>query len=179
MKKMLILSLFCFFIFCAKESPEQEPKDVVELIPLDNEISGWTRSSAMRIAENETQLYDLIDGEATIYVERGFAKCAFQDYADSAAIIELNLRIFDQEDSANAHSVYAYLEQPGSIPWTDGNAGVEARYIMVGYSYILDFYDDKFYVNITISDNTASGLSVAKLFALNISSAIRDTTETH
>lgn len=176
MKKILILSLFCFLIFCTRESPEQQPKEVEELVPLDNEISGWKRSSAMRIAENETQLYDLIDGEATIYVERGFAKCAFQDYNDSAAIVELNLRIFDQKDSINAHAVYDYLEQPGSIPWTDGNAGVKARYIVVGYSYVLDFYDDKFYINISISDNTASGLNVAKLFALNISSAIRDTT---
>ncbi len=177
-KLALLVAIMLIAIFCAKSDNETpKPKDAVELVPLDNEISGWSRSSAMRIAENETQLYDLIDGEAPIYTTRGFKKCAFQDYTDTTAIIELKLRIFDQTDTTNAKSVYDYLEQPGSIPWTGDNAGVEARYVMVGFSYTLDFWDDRFYVNINISDNTQAGLDVAKLFALNISAAIRDTTQ--
>ncbi len=70
---------------------------------------------------------------------------------------------------------YDYLEYSGSMPWTVGNMGIEARYVMVGYSCTIDLYDDKFYIN--ISNNTQSGLNVARFFALNISAEIRDTTD--
>lgn len=176
--RLVIFSAIILIIFWALNcANEQEPKikDVVDLIPLDNEISGWTRSSPMQIAENQTQLYSLIDGEAPDYINRGFVKCAFQNYTDNQQVIELRLRIFDQGDTMNAKSVYDFKATGGETPWTDGNAGKEARYKIEGFSYTLDFWDDKFYTYINIADNTSSGLEVAKLFALNISSAIRDT----
>lgn len=174
LKKIWLLSLFIIFALNCSKKEEQTTKDVVDLVPLDNEISGWTRSSAMQIAENQTQLYSLIDGEAPDYINRGFVKCAFQSYLDNQQVVELRLRIFDQNDTVNAKSVYDFKATGTETPWTDGNAGVEARYKIEGFSYTLDFWDDKFYVYINIADNTQSGLDVAKLFALNISSAIRD-----
>jgi len=151
------------------------PKDAVELIPLDNEISGWNRNGAMRTAENETQLYDLINGEAVDYLNNGFVKCAFQVFSGEvgAATVDLELRVFDMGDSTNAKAIYDVFER-GQTPWTQGQAGAEARIELSLFAYTVDFRDDKFYVWVTINDATEAALDIAKLFALNVSAAIRE-----
>ncbi|TET59720.1 MAG: hypothetical protein E3J47_08045 [Candidatus Stahlbacteria bacterium] len=181
MKKLLIFGLALLFCFCAQED-QTETKDVVDLVPTDNEISGWTRSSAMTVAEGETQLYALINGAGQVYIDNGFVKSAFQNYVGEVSgnpIVELKLQIFDQGDTTNAKNVYDEVAQGTETPWIEqDHAGMEARYELVttgfGY-YILEFWNDRFYTYIEINDGTQAGLDIAKLFALNIDTAIEDT----
>lgn len=178
MKKLLIFGLALLFCFCAQE----DQKDVVDLVPTDNEISGWTRSSAMTVAEGETQLLALINGAGQVYIDNGFVKCAFQNYVGTVSgnpLVDLKLQIFDQGNTTNAKNVYDEVAQGTETPWTEQNhAGMEARYELVttgfGY-YVLEFWNDRFYTYIEINDGTQPGLDIAKLFALNIDTAIEDT----
>ena len=81
MKSLWVFGVLLVLFSCARDKNSQsEQKDVVDLLPLDNEISGWTRSSTMSTAENAQQLWDLIDGEGQVYIDNGFVKCAFQSY---------------------------------------------------------------------------------------------------
>jgi len=181
MKKLLISGLVFLFFFCAQKD-QTEAKDVVDLVPTDNEISGWTRSSAMIVAEGETQLYALINGAGQVYIDNGFVKSAFQNYVGEVSgnpTGELKLQISDQGDTTNAKNVYDEVSEGTEIPWTEqDHAGMEARYELMttgfGY-YVLEFWDDRFYTYIEINDGTQAGLGVVKLFALNIFAAIRDT----
>jgi hypothetical protein len=178
MRKFLCASLILVaFLACPKKN-ELPPKDVIDLLPADNEISGWARSSALQIAENATQLFSLIDGEGQPYVDDGFVKCAFQKYSGdiSGAPVELELRIFDMKDTTSARKVYNDVATGTEVPWTDQAPGVEARIDAGLFSYRIDFWDDKFFTRVTINDNTDPGLNIAKLFCLNVSQAIRDTT---
>ncbi len=183
MKKIFILGIILLFCLCTQNEETQiEPKDVVDLLPLDGEISGWSKSSATEIAENESQLLSLINGEGQVYIDNGFVKCAFQTYSgDISGPVDLRLRIWDMGDTTNAKAIYDELESGSEIPWTNNNAGVEARYelkagIVVDY-YELEFWEDKFFVWMQIDADTQAGLDVAQLFALNISTAISDTTQ--
>ena len=176
MKRLLAIGFIFLLLFCSKtETPE--PKDVVDLLPIDNEISGWNRSSAMKVAENETQLFDLINGEGQVYIDNGFVKCAFQNYVGelSGTMVDLELRIFDMGDTTNAKKVFDAVGVGTETPWTDDFPGVEAR-IEEGFisAYKIDFWQDKFYVWITIQDKTEPGLSIAKVFAFNISDEIAE-----
>lgn len=181
MKKLLIFGLALLFCFCAQED-RTETKDVVDLVPTDNEISGWTRSSAMTVAEGETQLLALINGAGQVYIDNGFVKCAFQNYVGTVSgnpIVDLKLQIFDQGDTTNAKNVYDEVAQGTETPWTEqDHAGTQARYELrtgvVSY-YVLEFWNDRFYIYIEINDGTQAGLDIAKLFALNIDNAIEDT----
>jgi hypothetical protein len=178
MKKLLIFGLALLFCFCTQEAQ----KDVVDLVPTDNEISGWTRSSPMRVFENYSQLYAEINGDADIYRDNGLVKCIFQNYVGTVSgnpTVELKLQIFDQGDTTNAKSIYDELEPINVTLWTEqGHAGMEARYELVtsgfGY-YVLEFWNDRFYTYIEINDGTQPALDIAKLFALNIDTAIEDT----
>jgi hypothetical protein len=178
-KIMPLVILLSIFIFCTDEDGHTII-DVVDLIPQNNEISGWVRDGAMEIAENETQLYDLIDGEGVVYIDHGFVKCAFQDFVGEVLGNQRNLllRAFDMGDTANAHAVYhdSRIETGIEVPWTDTlHAGVEARIESILYHKI-EFWKERFHVEITINDATPEALDFAKFFALNVSDAINGTT---
>ncbi|UCG44381.1 MAG: hypothetical protein JSU73_07205 [candidate division WOR-3 bacterium] len=152
------------------------PKDAVELIPLDNEIGGWSRNGAMDIAENETKLYELIDGEGTPFIENGFVKFVRQYFSGQVEgrDVDMELRVVDMADSGNADAVYDAVATGNETPWTQDHAGVEARIEQSLFAYEVDFWDDKFYVWVTISDPTEPALNIAKMFAHNVSAAIHN-----
>ena len=183
MKKIAALALFLVLIACTSE--EDTILDVVDLVPLDNEISGWTRSSAMIVCDNETQLYNEINGQGQVYIDNGFVRSAFQDFLGDVGVtpqVDLTVWIFDQGDTAHARAVYDEVAVGTEIEWTEaGHAGVEARYVLeagiITPFYVLDFWDDRFYVYLYINDGTDAGLDIVKLFALNISQTIQGTIE--
>ena len=181
MKKFTpLMILFSIFLFC---TDEEGPTiiDVVDLIPQNDEISGWLRDGAMDIAENEAQLWDLINGEGVVYVDHGFVKCAFQDFAGEVLGNQRNLvlRAFDMGDTANAYAVYhdSRIETGIEVPWTDTlHAGVEARIESSVLYYKIEFWEERFHVEITIVDPAPEALDIAKFFARNVSGAIGGTT---
>jgi len=178
MRKLLLCCSVLLGLACT--GPTNEPVDVVTLVPGDNEISGWTRSSAMQVAETGTQLEAIIDGEAVPYEDNHFAKCAFQNYTGDigGTQVELDLRVFDMADTTNAKNVYAAVAAGTEVPWTGDNPGVEARTDeSFLFAYRVEFREGRFYFRADIMDKSAAAQDVAKLFARNVSSAIRDTTK--
>jgi hypothetical protein len=180
MKKFLLIPILLFLFLTCTDEEGPQITDVVDLVPVDNEISGWVRDGDMDVAENETQLYDLINGEGVVYVDNGFVKSAFQDYQGEVTgnLRSIRLRIFDMGDTTNARAVYhdSRIETGTETPWTEtGHAGTEARIDeTLLFDYRIDFWEDRFYVEIVIYDEkTPQGLNIAKLFALNVSQAIR------
>jgi hypothetical protein len=176
--KKLIPVLLMVLVSCT-ETDQTVAKDAVDLVPADNEISGWTRNGAMDIAENETQLWDLINGEGQVFIDKEFVKFVQQRYQGelSGNQRELRLRIVDMGDTTTAKDVYDEIGFGSETPWTEeGHAGTEAR-IEEGFisDYRIDFWEGKFYVTLTLfMEKTQAGLNVAKLFAINVSEAIRE-----
>ena len=161
-----------------RNPPQQQSKDVVDVMPDDNEIYGWTRSQPLRIAENATQLYALIDGKAPYFTDNGFAKCAFQTFTGpvSSIPVDLEVQLYDQTDTANCRTLYPLVAFGTETPWTGDHSGVEARIDETLFgAYRIDFWQDKFYCSITIQNKSAAGLEVAKRFAFDVADAIKDT----
>jgi hypothetical protein len=172
------LVAFCIALLCLGcPGPTNEPVDVVTLAPGDNEISGWTRSSAMQVAETGTQLEAIINGEAVPYEDNHFVKCVFQNYTGDigGTPVELALRVFDMADTTNAKSVYAAVAAGTEVPWTGNNPGVEARTDeSFLFAYRVEFRDGRFFFRADVMDKSTAAQDVARLFARNVSSAIRD-----
>ncbi|MFO7650284.1 MAG: DUF6599 family protein, partial [bacterium] len=126
MRKLAVVALVLLAAACEPAGPTK--KEVVDLVPGDNEISGWNRAGAMSTAENADQLYALINGEGVPYVDNGFIKCAFQTFSGTVGgnAVEMELRVFDMGDSTNARAVYAAVATGSETPWTDNPAGDEA-----------------------------------------------------
>jgi hypothetical protein len=174
---LVLLALLCFG--CNNAPQDNPPRDAVDLVPGDNEISGWTRDAALKVCETGAQLLALIDGEGQAYIDNGFAKSAFQSYSGTVGgnVVSLELRVFDMTDTTHAAAVYAAVTTGSETPWTGDNPGVAARIEQSLFAYKVDYHEDRFYVWVTIQDAGDAGLATAKLFAFNVSSAIRDTTD--
>jgi hypothetical protein len=145
-----------------------EPPD---LLPLDNEIPGWVRHGDPLIAETEADLYGLINGAATTYIENGFQSCIFQQYLGSiaGAAESLWVRVFDQGDATGAQGVYDALATGLEMPWE--GAGEEAR-INDTYLFVItvEFWRNEFYVMIEVpkGNDPAEALVVGQDFAVVI-----------
>ncbi len=185
MKKLLLLPLIFMFLFtaCPKEEEEEPPppppppKNAIDLLPRDNEISGWTKSEAIKTAETAEQLTALIDGEAVPYINNNFKEAVFQKYSGTIGsnTIPLEVRVFDMRDSINARNVYKDVGTGSETPWTDNPPGVEARINdSFLFSYMVEFREDKFYLRIVIDEKSSTALDITKLFAHNISAAIKE-----
>jgi hypothetical protein len=178
MRKLTLVVLLFLFAACPSDE-EVEQKDAVDLAPADNEISGWTRSGSMDIAENDAQLFALINGEGQVFMDNDFVKYVSQRYQGdvSGNQRELEVRIVDMGDAESAEIVYDETGFGSETPWTeDGHAGTEAR-IEEGLisDYLIDFWEDRFYVRVTLyMEKTEAGLNITKLFAINISEAINE-----
>jgi hypothetical protein len=147
--KILLIALMAFLLLTCTTEEETIIIDVVDLIPLDNEISGWARDGAMDVAENESQLWALINGDGQVYLDHGFVKCAFQDFQGqvSGNPRSIELRAFDLGNSTNAQEVYHdfRLESGSEVPWTEtGHAGTEARIETLSGFQIIEFGEERF-----------------------------------
>jgi len=180
MKKIItyVLTFVFLTIGCGEKEIYVTPIHVLDLLPDDNEISGWVKTEYARYAETADQLTSIINGEAVPYINNGFQAAVFQKYEGliSNMIIPLDIRIFDMGDSINAKNVYDDVETAGDSTWIGNNPGREARInVSFLFSYQVDFWMDKFFVRTIIEDKSSEGVGIAQEFAFNISDAIDST----
>jgi len=172
---LLIIIALCG---CGEDSGDSDGTSLLTptyLLPDDNEISGWEGIDAHQEANDLDSLYELINGGAEIFIDNGFISAAFQTYNSCiggvCSTAPVQLRIYDQGDSANSLAVYNRVGSGIGIPW-DG-AGTEARIDESALAaYTIEFWKSNFFVQVVIEDKTDEALNIAKLFASQISDAI-------
>ena len=153
---------------------EESPGDrqsLVELLPRDGDISGWTRDGAFSEATNYTSLYDLIDGAAEKFIDNGFVSSVFQSYRDAAGL-QLELRIYQMDSEENARKLYDELVPAATIPWVDS---VETGRIdnSALAAYTVEFRVEDLFVQTVIYEKSDRALEIAKLFASHVLDLIR------
>ncbi len=136
-----------------------EPGD---LLPLDNEIPGWVRHGVPLVAETNTELYDLIDGAATTYINHGFQSCVFQEYMGSIAGAPESLwvRVFDQADVAGAEGVYDALGTGLETPWEGAGEGARINDTFL-FVITVELWRNEFYAMIEVPKGGDSEEAVA------------------
>lgn len=155
-----------------------EPSD---LLPSDGEISGWRWDGIPAEATDGTTLYNLIDGGAEEFVERGFVSGVLHRYRGTLATTTATLELFiaDQGSASNAKSIYD--RRADRLPFAQeiaiGGANEARMDEATGLdTVVLDFWHDRFYVQTTL-DNRQVAPDLARQtvvqFAENVSLTIR------
>ena len=157
----------------ASASPEKLLA-AMDLLPLDDDLPGWKRSEKLLSASNEEELYKIVNGGATLYIQHGFQVFVGQSYRGPKGV-ESEVYIFDQGTAQNARGLYENpLAKPGrskEVP----DLGEEARIDTTPlFSYGVDFVQKGFFVRVIIQEKTEEGLKVALTFAHNISNRIKN-----
>jgi hypothetical protein len=144
----------------------------IALLPVDNEISGWSILGTYIEAEDYQSLYDIIDGGAQVFIDNGFVSGAFQIYMGATGGgSDITVRIYDQGSEANARTLYDKVATGIGIPWN--GAGTEARIDESSLaSYTIEYCQSNFFVQVIIEQKTDESLNIAKLFATHISQKI-------
>ncbi len=179
---MKVFLIICFILSLAgcggNDSDEiKSLLNPVDLIPRDDEISGWTRLGTYDEADDYDSLYAVIDGGAQIFIDNGFVSAVFQQYNCTSVGSEcstalVSLRIYDQGNEENAQKVYDRVATGIGTPWT--GAGVEARIDESAIaSYTIEFWIKNFFVQVIIDEKSDEALNTAKLFASHVSGKVR------
>lgn len=174
---LLILSFFILFPEASwtdqgSQRPEKLP-DVMSLLPVDDEFPGWKRSEKLLRASNEDELYRIVNGGASLYIQHGFHSFVGQSYKGPKAT-ELEVHIFDQGTSQNAEDLYENTFTKPSRSKEIVNLGEKARIDMTPlFCYGVEFVQRGFLVRVIIQDKTDEGLNVAISFARLISKRIK------
>ena len=166
--------LVCIAVLMVATGCGEEEGDIkaaltpVDLLPDDNDISGWLALGAYDEANDSDVLYDIINGGAEIYIDEGFVSAVFQVYRGDIGIVRLS--IYDQGSEVNALATYDRVSAGIDMPWDE--AGTEARIVSALAAYTVEFWQLNFFVRVVIEEGTDEALNVAKLFASHISEQI-------
>lgn len=156
----------------ALERPEKLP-GAAAFLPGDDEIQGWKRSEKILWASNQEDLYKILNGGATLYIQHGFRAFVGQTYNRPDGT-ELEVYIFDQGTSQNTSELYENrFTKPTRIKEI-ADLGEKARIDLTPlFCHALDFIQGRFLVRVIIQDKTEEGMNVAISFARFISQKIQ------
>jgi hypothetical protein len=154
------------------ERPEKH-LGTINLLPVDDQISGWRRSERVLQASKEEEFYKLFNGGAVLYIKHGVKFFVGQSYKGPKGL-DLEVYIFYHGSSQNAQNLYG---DPFNKP-TSGkeiaNLGEKARTDESAvFCYGVEFIQKGFFVRVIIQDRTEEGLNVAVKFARMIANRIK------
>jgi len=184
---LLIILLLSIITACKKTSSPADSDDsgkivtVSDLLPKDNEISGWQRLTGCSCyswtASNNSELQSAIDGGYELFAKYGFVEAAMQKYQGSVNVqrnVPLEIQIYDQGKPENADAVF---DDPSNVfpnPITPNSPPSPKAQIKKEYaSYSMKFSKSRYYVLMSILTIDDKAQNVLEVFAANIAGKIR------
>ena len=178
----VLLTTFIITLGCGSDSSDTSLLEPIDLIPDDGEISGWLWDGSPAQATDQSSLYDLINGGAVEFVERGFISGVLERYSGTIAGSSTTTEVFiaDMGDPSNAADIYEkryerllFSEEYGSGFEDTNEARIDEATTLD--STILDFWQSRFYVQVTVNNRQLDPESVrltAEQFARNVSRSV-------
>ncbi len=147
--------------------------DMASLLPADDEVTGWKKSGGVLLASTDRELFQFIDGGASLYLRHGFQSYIGQFYKGPRGV-ELEVAMYDQGTPRNARGLY---EDPLIKPNPDKplkNLGKEARLDERGlFHHSVEFIQDRFFGRVIIQDKSEEGLRETERFVSQIVSKVK------
>ncbi|NVM04396.1 MAG: hypothetical protein HWN67_18880 [Candidatus Helarchaeota archaeon] len=134
-------------------------------VPESGEIEFWERSSKPLLFDS-SNLFDLIDGSADVYLEYGFENAVNQEYIkdDTLSIV---INIFKMKSSESAYGIFSFGRRPGLNIIRIGDMGYETE-------FNISFCKGSFYVVVESFLQNNEVKDARREFAENISRKIKE-----
>ena len=155
------------------ESSATGGSPLLQLLPEDNEVSGWERNGEPRYFSGGN-LWEYIHGGADSYLIYGFQTVITADYINGSTGGEAVIDIYEMKDELNTFGIYANERNP---EYAFEKIGVE------GYAgeTSVNFWAGTYYVKITTFEEDEALLrdirAIANIIALNIGSSATEPAE--
>lgn len=176
--RFLFLFMALLLVTGCDKSDSPSDADIVsigDLMPRENEISGWARSGGSDgswKATNPSELQDAINGGSELYTNHGFVEAAMQSFtgtvnAQSGVVCEI--QVYDQGSGTNADAVFDDPNNVFANPITPANPPSGKAQIRKDlFSYSMKFVKSRYYVLISIITSEDKGQEVLEVFANNV-----------
>ena len=182
MKNIFSIAI-CFFLVLSFACSKKKSTNNTEVLSIEdtlvdnNEITGWSYAGAGWTANNISELTTKINGMAEIFQRHGFVEAAHRKYQGTIDNGTRNLRltVYNMGSESNAKDTY---DDPdfglsGATNWS-GGAGKEAHYVRYGgFSQVLTFYRNSYFVYLEMKYDTEESLSILQQFALNVDGKVQ------
>ena len=143
--KIICVILLSFLIVLPLSANQIELKNI---FPEKMEGQGWIAEEEPFIAIDEDTLSMVINGAAPRYFELGTKKAAFANYEKEQVF--LMLEIYETDSKKSAQKLFEEFKTNKSI--LVNNLGTESRFTSeMGGGYMTEYFQDKFYVRLSIT----------------------------
>ncbi len=178
----ICLSLLFALSACDKSDSGSDPDiiSIADMMPRENEISGWARiggGDGNWKATSASELQDEINGGSEIFTNHGFVEAAMQSYSgtvNTQSGVNCEIQIYDQGTAENAGLVF---DDPNNIfanafiPSNPPSPKAQIRKDM--FSWTMKFTKSHYYVLISIQSSEDKGQDVLMVFANNVAGKIK------
>ena len=169
---ILTISLLLFLSTCRKSVDSGAGADPADLLPANDDISGFQKKGSPAIMTDYQSIMDAIDGAAQKFIDYGFVEGVQQLYSNGS--IDIDVHILNQGSEQNAKQILIefYPSSPEVISPGEGSLPkvVIEHALLTGYS--LYYQQGNIYMEIIASEKTTFALNMLKQFYWNIDGKI-------
>lgn len=168
----LVYTVLSFLLLCSTCRKSVDPgagADPTDLLPVNNDISGFTRKGSATIMTDEQSIFDAIDGAAGKYIDYGFVEGVQQMYTNGS--IDIDVQILNQGTEMNARGIFSdfYPSSPERISSGDPEIVIEHA-LLTGY--VIYYTRNNIFMQIHTFVKSNYALNMAKQFVWNIDKKI-------
>jgi hypothetical protein len=143
--------------------------DPADLLPIDNDISGFLKKGSTSVMTDQQSIFNAIDGEAQRYIDYGFQEGVKQLYSNGS--VDIDVQIFNQGNPTNAQAIYDRFMPTSPEPINTPKANVVIENALPS-GYMLQYACSSIFMRITTTEKTDFALNMAKQFFHNIDNKI-------
>jgi hypothetical protein len=143
--------------------------DPADLLPLDNDISGFARKGSASIMTDQQSIYSAINGDAVRYIDYGFTEGVKQLYSNGG--VDIDVQIFNQGSQKNAEGLFRQFYPTSAEPIIQTNSTAVIDHSLPG-GYQIMYTKETIFMRITTTQKTDFALNMAKQFYRNIDKKI-------
>ncbi|MGB9700275.1 MAG: DUF6599 family protein [Thermodesulfobacteriota bacterium] len=163
-----LLVLFFLAFSCSPQMGLQPEATLRAAHLLPDDISGWKKVGPLWEANNHEELFNRLNGGATIFVKYGFQNYAGQIYHNQDGV-EVEVCIFLLGTKEKARQLFFDPLMKPRLSKKLENLGEDARLDEGALFYnIIEFLKDRFFIRITVQDKGNSSIKIGSEFAQHI-----------
>jgi hypothetical protein len=143
--------------------------DPADLLPIDNDISGFLKKGSASVMTDQQSIFSAIDGEAQRYIDYGFQEGVKQLYSNGS--IDIDVQLFNQGTETNAQGIFErfYPTSPQLISTKNPIVVVDLS-LSTGYTVL--YTKQNIFLRISTTEKSDFALNMAKQFYWNIDKKI-------
>jgi hypothetical protein len=143
--------------------------DPADLLPLDNDISGFAKKGSASVMTDQQSIFNAIDGEAQRYIDYGFQEGVKQLYSNGN--VDIDVQLFNQGDATNAQDLYERF-RPTSPQFLSYNNPKVVVDLSLSTGYQILYAKSSMFLRISTTEKSDFALNMAKQFYWNIDKKI-------